>query len=49
MSKYKAKDISCKREDCFAYYKGVCSVLTDMHFKNKECPFYKPKTEEKKE
>lgn len=43
------KDIVCKREDCFAYYKGVCSVLRDTHFKKKECPFFKPKSGEKKE
>lgn len=43
MSKYIPKDIRCNKETCFAYYKGACSILTDTKFKNKECPFYKPK------
>lgn len=48
MSKYKPKDISCKRTDCFGNVKGVCSILTDTHFKNRECPFYKPKVKYEK-
>lgn len=39
----KPKDITCKRKDCFAYHKGMCTVLRDTHFKNKACPFFKPK------
>ena len=42
MSKYKPKDIS------FGNVKGVCSILTDTHFKNRECPFYKPKVKYEK-
>ena len=42
MSKTKSRCILCQEKDCFAYYKGVCSILTDTKFKRK-CPFYKPK------
>lgn len=38
----KPKDITCKKESCFANNRGICSILTDTHFK-KDCPFYKPK------
>ena len=44
MSKeYTPKVITCQKEDCFAYYKGVCVVLTCTEFKGRECPFYKQK------
>ena len=42
MGKTKPRCIICKNKNCFAYYKGTCSILTDTHFK-RECPFYKPK------
>jgi len=41
-------EIECSffEEDCFAYHKGECSILTDTDFgKRKQCPFYKPKGE----
>ena len=41
--KYTPKVVTCQKEDCFAYYKGVCAVLNNTEFKGKECPFYKPK------
>lgn len=42
MEKNKLRCTVCKEKTCFAYYKGVCSILTNTQFK-KGCPFYKPK------
>ncbi len=48
MGKFIPKEITCKKESCFANVKGVCSILTDTNFGKRKCPFYKPKKEEKK-
>ena len=42
MKKADIRYILCKEETCFAYTKGVCSILNNTQFKRK-CPFYKPK------
>ena len=46
---YVPKDISCKKKDCFANVKGTCSILTDTNFGKRECPFFKPKKDEKQQ
>ena len=46
---YVPKDISCKRKDCFANVKGTCNILTDTNFGKRECPFFKPKKEDKQQ
>ena len=46
---YVPKDISCKKKDCFANVKGTCSILCDTNFGKRECPFFKPKKEDKQQ
>lgn len=36
----KCKD---RHEDCFAYKRGLCILLTDTNFGKRSCPFYKPR------
>ena len=33
----------CPRKDCRACYDGLCMVLNDNDFGERECPFYKEK------
>lgn len=31
----------CERRGCFACRNGVCEILTDNDFGDRECPFFK--------
>ena len=48
MEKYTPHGITCKKENCFAYVKGVCSVLRNTNFGKRECPFFKLKEKNEK-
>lgn len=39
----------CGRGGCFANGDGFCKILTDNDFGKRECPFFKPRVNNKSE
>lgn len=45
-----AKKIAyCDRDDCAAYFDGICNALRNNDFGDRECPFFKTKEQNEKE